>query len=214
MNFHFCLYLQFPFSLQDKELLCYSSPYVGIATLGCFPGRKANFDSWHSAHTTNNLEAAELRTPLKPQERTRSDPCVHTAAHHSTFHSHSFSRSSSLTPPILCVSGGPASSWERQCCLLAKVWYPAVRDWGSSGGIPKVGNAQGTSLGLRTEGLNKFALGYNIFLLTVSELHNGEVKDMPVSPGRNWGSETKPFALEGIIPTTLDRMETNNEGWN
>lgn len=65
-----------------------------------------------------------------------------------------------------------------------------------------------------SEGLYKFALGCNIFLLTLSELHNGEVKDMPVSLGRNWGSDTKPFALEDIIPTTLDRMETNNKGCN
>lgn len=75
---NFCLYLQFPFSLRDKELLYYSSPYVGIATLGCLPRRKAYFDSWHSPHTTNNLEATELYTPLEPKRRPKTDLCVHT----------------------------------------------------------------------------------------------------------------------------------------
>lgn len=66
----------------------------------------------------------------------------------------------------------------------------------------------------RSGAVFKFALGCSIFLPTVSELHNGEVKDMPVSFERNCGSETKPLALEDIIPTALDRMEPNNSDWN
>lgn len=203
MNSHFCLYLLFLFSLQDEELLYYSSPYAGIATLGCFPSRKVYFDSWHSPDTTNNVEAAELYTPSKPKRRTETDPCVHRGANHSTFHSHFFSSSSNLTPPILyvCAVVQP-TAWERQCCLLPKAWHPAVRDWG-----PPVSARD-------SEGLWTLDLGCNIFLLTISELHNGQGKGMPISFERNWGSERKPFALEDITATTLDRMEPNNTDRN
>lgn len=204
MNSHFSLYLQFPFSLQDKELLYYSSPHVGIATLGCFPSRKAYFDSWQSPDITNNLEAREFYTPSKAKRSTKADPCVHTGANHSTFHCHCFSSSSKFP----CMSG---SAWERQCSQRCDIQL------GGTGGTHEQFQRLGTPrappvAAPDSEGLWMLDLG--IFLLTISELCNGEVKGMPISFERNRGSERKLFALEDIVATTLERMEPNNTDWS
>lgn len=144
MNSHFCLYLQFPFSLQDKELLYYSSPSVGIATLGCFPSRKANFGSWHSPHTTNNLEAADLYTPLEPERSPETDPCVHTGATTAPFIPTSFQGLPAWPLPS-CVSVPWSSQQPGTGSAASFQGHPAGKDWGNSAGIPKAGSTQGAS---------------------------------------------------------------------
>lgn len=110
--------------------------------------------------------------------------------------------------PSSPVSG---SAWERQCSQRCDIQL------GGTGGTHEQFQRLGTPrappvAAPDSEGLWMLDLG--IFLLTISELCNGEVKGMPISFERNRGSERKLFALEDIVATTLERMEPNNTDWS
>lgn len=125
MNSCSCLYLQFPFSLQNKDSLSCSPPSVDTATLGCFTSRKAYFDSWCNLYTTNNLEAAEHYISSKPKRHTRTDPHIRARASHNTFHFHFFSSSSNPTPPILYAWSVIHARGER-AQLCAATWETSL----------------------------------------------------------------------------------------